>query len=178
RTLAEVSRIARTLLSPHNFGHIAVVAEGNPGISALLARLAAHLAGFKVIQSTPASLTSEGNNKNEKLMFLLRDHEILEDSLFVYLSEFIIHGNINHLFSPEEQTKIVNSVRTDVAQAGLTYNREVAWEFFLRGVRRNFRICLIVTDAEQPFHRLCQQFPVLISTINFIWLQHWHPNQL
>ncbi|PAA93228.1 hypothetical protein BOX15_Mlig011306g2 [Macrostomum lignano] len=88
RTLAEVSRIARTLLSPHNFGHIAVVAEGNPGISALLARLAAHLAGFKVIQSTPASLTSEGNNKveqfkrdlvaaytnagvkNEKLMFL------------------------------------------------------------------------------------------------------------
>ena len=56
----------------------------------------------------------------------------MDEDFLVYLTEFIVSGSISHLFSLEEQTTIINSVRTEVTQAGLTYTRDVAWEFFLR----------------------------------------------
>ena len=50
------------------------------------------------------------------------------------ISEFIVSGSISHLFTHEEATTIINSIRTDVTQAGLTYSQEVAWNFFLKYV--------------------------------------------
>lgn len=41
---------------------------------------------------------------------------------------------MSSLFSLEEETSVLNSVRTQVQQAGLSFTRAVAWEFFLRYV--------------------------------------------
>lgn len=41
---------------------------------------------------------------------------------------------MSSLFSLEEETSVLNSVRTQVQQAGLSFSRAVAWEFFLRYV--------------------------------------------
>ena len=37
-----------------------------------------------------------------------------------------------HLFTLEEETTILNSIRTQVVQAGLNYSKETAWEFFIK----------------------------------------------
>ena len=58
----------------------------------------------------------------------------MDEDFLVFLTEFITSGNISHLFTYEEQTTIINSIRTEVTQAGLVYTRDVAWEFFLRSV--------------------------------------------
>lgn len=39
---------------------------------------------------------------------------------------------ISSLFTLEEETSVLNSVRTQVQQAGLSFSRTVAWEFFLK----------------------------------------------
>ncbi len=41
---------------------------------------------------------------------------------------------MSSLFSLEEETSVLNSVRTQVQQAGLSFSRAIAWEFFLRYV--------------------------------------------
>lgn len=71
-------------------------------------------------------------SQGEQLIFLLEEEELQEEDFLVSLTEFIVSGDITHLFSQEEMTTIINSIRTEVTQAGLTYTREVAWEFFLR----------------------------------------------
>ena len=62
----------------------------------------------------------------------------------MYLTEFIVSGAISHLFSQEEMTTIINSIRTEVTQAGLTYTRDVAWEFFLKLVVHYLYILLFI----------------------------------
>jgi len=42
--------------------------------------------------------------------------------------------DVSSLFPLEEEATVLNSVRTQVQQAGLTFSRAVAWEFFLRYV--------------------------------------------
>ena len=70
--------------------------------------------------------------QGEKILFLLEEDELLDEDFIVYLSEFIVGADITHLFTSEEMTTIINSIRTEVTQAGLTYTREVAWDFFLK----------------------------------------------
>jgi len=67
-------------------------------------------------------------------LLLLHEEELLVEDFLVFLIEFITGGAISHLFQYEEQTTIINSIRTEVTQAGLTYTRDVAWNFFLKYV--------------------------------------------
>jgi len=59
------------------------------------------------------------------------------------IEEFVCYGAISHLFPRDEQTTIANSVRSEVTAAGLTYSKEVAWQFFLSTVTKNLRVVLI-----------------------------------
>ena len=71
------------------------------------------------------------NLQCRKLLFILQEEELTDEDFIVYLTEFIVTGCIVNLFSFDEQTTIINSIRTEVTQAGLTYSRQVAWKYFL-----------------------------------------------
>ena len=70
--------------------------------------------------------------KNEKMVILLTDKEILDESFLTCVYEFIKGGAISPLFSKEEQAKIVNAVRSDMNQAGVAFTRQSGWQFFIR----------------------------------------------
>ena len=57
-TIQRVCRLARTIMSPHDVGHALLVADGNPGLSDLFARLAANLCGFTVFEVNPSPITA------------------------------------------------------------------------------------------------------------------------
>ena len=69
--------------------------------------------------------------QGERLLFVLEEDDLTEEDFLVYVAEFMVSGAISHLFSFEQSTTIINSIRTEVTQAGLTYTRDVAWQFFL-----------------------------------------------
>jgi len=111
--------------------------------------------------------------KGEKVFLLLKEVLLADRDYLVFLSEFIISGAISHLFSQEEQTTIINSIRTEV-----TYTRDVAWNFFLRTVRNNFRVILITCGGEEDFQSLCREYPAFTKNVNFLWFPHWSKSQL
>ncbi|KAJ8316357.1 hypothetical protein KUTeg_006371 [Tegillarca granosa] len=192
----QVCRITRTIASPHEIAHSVLIAEGCPGRCTVIVKLAAHLCGYTVYQINPSSLgaTAEykmeqfktdlvqgytrAGSKGEKILLLLHEEELLEEDFLVFLIEFIVSGSISHLFSYEDQTTIINSIRTEVTQAGLTYTRDTAWNFFLKTVRNNFRICLIAGDGGRNFQRRCREYPAFTKNVNFIWFPHWSKAQL
>jgi len=109
---------------------------------------------------------------------LLHEEELMEEDFLVFLIEFIVSGSISHLFTYEEQTTIINSIRTEVTLAGLTYTRDTAWNFFLGIVRNNFRICMIHCDGGQLFQRRCMEYPAFTENVNFLWFAHWSKSRL
>nr|XP_022320176.1 dynein beta chain, flagellar outer arm-like isoform X6 [Crassostrea virginica] len=192
----QVCRLARTIASPHETSHSVLVAEGCPGRATIIVKLAAHLCGYTVHQINPTSMGSSteykmdqfkadlvqgytrAGSRGEKVLLLLHEEELLEEDFIVFLQEFIMGGSISHLFTYEEQTTIINSIRTEVTQAGLTYTRDVAWNFFLRTVRSNFRVCFIMNEGKEAFQRRCREFPSFAKNINFLWFPHWSKTQL
>lgn len=70
--------------------------------------------------------------QGEKIVFLLNEEELQDIDYLVYMEEYVVTGAISHLFTPEEQTTVINAIRTEVTAAGLTYTRETAWDFFLK----------------------------------------------
>ena len=69
--------------------------------------------------------------KNEKMIILITDKEILDESFLTCVYEFVKGGAISPLFSKEEQAKVVNAVRSDMTQAGIAFTRQSGWEFFI-----------------------------------------------
>jgi dynein heavy chain len=65
-------------------------------------------------------------------MLCLTEEEMKNKEFLVYVTEFVISEEIMHLFTIEEETTILNSIRTQVIQAGLTYSKETAWELFVK----------------------------------------------
>ncbi|KAK3108743.1 hypothetical protein FSP39_014630 [Pinctada imbricata] len=194
--IEQVCRLARTIASPHDTAHSVLISEGCPGRSTIIVKLAAHLCGYTVYQINPSSMSGSTEYKmdqfkadlvqgytragamGEKVLLLLHEEELLEEDYLVFLQEFIVGGSISHLFTYEEQTTIINSIRTEVTQAGLTYTRDVAWNFFLMTVRNNFRLCLIVSEGKENFQRRCREYPAFAKNVNFVWFPHWSKTQL
>lgn len=69
-------------------------------------------------------------------MLCLTEEEMNHRDFLVYVTEFIVSEELMHLFTIEEETTILNSIRTQVIQAGLTYSKETAWELFIKSVLR------------------------------------------
>ena len=59
----QVCRLSRTIASPHEGANSVLVAEGCPGRTSLLVKLAAHLCGFTVFQPSPTPNTTAINTR-------------------------------------------------------------------------------------------------------------------
>ena len=70
--------------------------------------------------------------QSEKIVLLLQEEDIADNDNVVMAGEFVTCADFSHLFSYEDQTTIINSIRTEVTQSGLTYSRKVAWNFFIK----------------------------------------------
>nr|XP_006816782.1 PREDICTED: dynein heavy chain 17, axonemal-like [Saccoglossus kowalevskii] len=195
-TLQRVCRIARTISSPHKVGHELLVAEGCPGLASVMARLAASLCGYSVFNINPSPVTSSFEYKMDqfkadlvsaytktavkmdKVMLLLNEDELVDEDFLVHIGEFIENGAITHLFTSEEQTTIINSIRTEVTAAGLTYTREVAWDYFLKTVQNSFRVVLTSSTGGTFFQRRCREYPTVTSHLRCLWFPHWSKEKL
>ena len=94
--------------------------------------MSTHSYGIPQLRKNFISIYTTAGVKNEKLLLLLTDKEILNESFLSCVYEFVKGGAISALFSPEEVSRIVNAVRSDVTQAGLEFSKTVAWNFFLK----------------------------------------------
>jgi dynein heavy chain len=70
--------------------------------------------------------------KNEKVMICLTEGEMQHKEFLSYMTEFLISEEVQHLFTLEEETTILNSIRTQVVQSGVNYTKENGWEFFIK----------------------------------------------
>ena len=70
--------------------------------------------------------------QREKKLILIHDEDLITEDLLVYVTEFVQSCNISHLFSDDDRTTIVNSIRPDLTQFGLQFSLETAWNFFLK----------------------------------------------
>lgn len=152
--------LCRVISSPFDHGHMMILGHTHPESLVHLASLQCGYTLVKLSQYfsqtllnpssksgiSPTTYTvnqlrkdlltiyTTGGVKNEKMVILLTDKEILDESFLTCVYEFVTGGAISPLFSKEEQAKIVNAVRSDMTQAGIPFTRQAGWKFFIRCV--------------------------------------------
>ncbi|XP_018102433.1 dynein beta chain, flagellar outer arm [Xenopus laevis] len=194
-TVDLLCRLTRNIGSTHESAHTMLCGEGCPRATASLARLAAHLSGFSVVQigSYNKAETEEQQSKKfrsqlvdcyvkaglkgQKIMILLAEEEI-DDTTLVQITEFIVFGSVSHLFTSEQQATIANAMRSEVTSAGLTYSKERSWGLFLQAVQQNIRWFLIYSRTESTFYKWCLEFSSLMNSINVYFIPHWSSESL
>lgn len=156
--MEEVNYLCHTINSPPDLGHVIMLGKAHPEP---LVRLASLHCGYSVVQTSQnSSNTHQHSNdpngmspvkyaipqfrkdlvaisttagvRNERLVLLLTDKQIFNESFLTCVYEFVKGSAISALFSKEEQAKIVNGVRGDMTQSGIVFSVESAWSFFLR----------------------------------------------
>ncbi|KAM4795913.1 dynein axonemal heavy chain 9-like [Rhinophrynus dorsalis] len=194
-TVHLLCRLTRNLWSPNGSAHTLLCGEGCARSSASLARLAAHLSGFNVVQ--PGSLNKSEKDeqranhfksqlvdcyvkaglKGQKTLILLTEEEI-DNTALVHMAEFVVFGSVAHLFTSEQQATIANALRSEVTNAGLTYSKERSWNLFLQAVQQNVCWFLIYSRTGSTFYKWCLEFSSLINSINIYFIPHWSRKSL
>ncbi|KAM4702001.1 uncharacterized protein O3C94_002925 [Discoglossus pictus] len=194
-TIDIMCRLTRNLQSSHGSAHTMLCGDGCPRISSSLARLAAHLSGFSVVQigsrnkaHTEDQRTRQFKSqlvdcyvnaglKGQRSMILLSEEEI-DSTALVFMTEFVVFGSVSHLFTSEQQATIANAMRSEVTNAGLTYSKESAWNLFLQSVQQNTRWFLVCSNTGSTFYKWCLEFSSLINAVNVYFIPHWSREEL
>ncbi|CAF4106350.1 unnamed protein product, partial [Adineta steineri] len=172
-------------------GHCCIMAEGvlDPSIIELFSSIIGYqLVSFKTshlitsddeiksfIKQKLTQTYIDAGIRNEKIVLLITEEEFQYLELIINITNLINAEDISSLFSLQEETTVINSVRTQVQQAGLTYTKPVAWEFFLRNVKENIRVVILINEIN---NKLCLDYPSIFNNISLIYWQHWNTKTL
>ncbi|MEL6741678.1 MAG: hypothetical protein AAFP26_13560, partial [Planctomycetota bacterium] len=72
-------------------------------------------------------------------------------------------GEIGDLFTEEEATEVVESVRAEVRASGLRDTRDQCWRFFLERVRARLRLVLCFSPVGAALRVRARRFPALVG---------------
>lgn len=159
-TVEEVKRICEVLTSSHDMAHLLLLGHTHPQPLVQLAALhtghtlttpSQHFNSTLITATHPHGISSYSYKndqlckdlvhlytvagiKNEKIAILFTENQILHEDFLTHIHQFVRGGAISPLFSPEERSRIVTAIRSDLAQSGLTFTVETAWKFFLRSI--------------------------------------------
>ena len=79
--------------------------------------------------------------QNEKAVLFINTAELTDELFLVCVYEFVKDNGISAFFSDESQSKIISAIRSDLTQAGLQFDKDTAWSFFLGYVTHH---CMVV----------------------------------
>ena len=69
--------------------------------------------------------------QNEKVVLFINTAELSNELFLVCVYEFVKDNGISVFFSDESQSKIISGIRSDLTLAGLHFDKDTAWSFFL-----------------------------------------------
>jgi len=186
--MCHIARIVRIVLNEG--GHALLVGVGGSGKQSL-SRLSAFICGYSVYQIVISGtygindlkedlkiMYNKSGIKEEGIMFLLTDSQIVNERFLVYLNDLLASGIIPDLFAVDEVDVIVNAVTNRVKQSGVIPDRKNCWEFFISEIRKNLHVCLAFSPVGDDFRLRALKFPALVNCTVIDWFQPWPENAL
>lgn len=204
--LEHLTRLNRTLKLTK--GHCLLVGIGGCG-KKTLTRFCAYTLNYKVYEITLTRGYDEMSFKddlkqlynmigieNEKVVFLLSDNQIIDESFLEYINNILSNGFIPTLFNANEKENIVMQMRDDINEQDVNHNsnsnsnscgvddngvgvikdREYCWKYFVNRCQNNLHVVLTMSPIGDQLRKRCLNFPGLINNTVIDWFSTW-PDQ-
>ncbi|KAL5499629.1 hypothetical protein EMCRGX_G011081 [Ephydatia muelleri] len=199
-TMEEIWRLSHLISSSHDIGHVMLIGHAYPDP---IVQLSALNCGYVMVQPSyhrvprpevahkPDMLTqvqefrdsllsiyTTAGLKNEKAVLFINTAELTDELFLVCVYEFVKDNGISAFFSDESQSKIISAIRSDLTQAGLQFDKDTAWSFFLGRVRKNVRVVLSVQSIPLALGSECRIWRELLNVMQIYYHQPWDSRQL
>uniref|UniRef100_A0A1A9VM43 AAA+ ATPase domain-containing protein n=1 Tax=Glossina austeni TaxID=7395 RepID=A0A1A9VM43_GLOAU len=186
--MKHLCRINRILESPCT--NALLVGVGGSG-KQTLTRLASFISSLSIFQvqikrgfcsqdmkDEMAALYMKVGLKNIATVFLISDTQIPDESILIYINDFLASGEIPDLFSDDQLESIMNTIRGEVKQSGILDIKENCWRYFVMKVRRLLKVVLCFSPVGHSFRRRARKFPAIIKHTSIDWFHEWPDSAL
>jgi dynein heavy chain len=117
----------------------------------------------------------------------MTDAQVADEKFLVLINDMLASGEINGLFTDDETTEILTSVKNEVRAQGIEDTKENCWKFFIDKVRRNLKVCfyakrilmnnklfklkivLCFSPVGSTLRVRARRFPALVNCTNIDW---------
>ncbi|KAL9898323.1 dynein beta chain, ciliary [Glossina fuscipes fuscipes] len=186
--MKHLCRINRILESPCS--NALLVGVGGSG-KQTLTRLASFISSLSIFQiqikrgfcsqdmkDEMTALYMKVGLKNIATVFLISDTQIPDESILIYINDFLASGEIPDLFSDDQLESIMNTIRGEVKQSGILDIKENCWRYFVMKVRRLLKVVLCFSPVGHSFRRRARKFPAIIKHTSIDWFHEWPDSAL
>ncbi|CAD8044294.1 unnamed protein product [Paramecium primaurelia] len=161
--IMHIFRITRIL--QQTFGHALLIGIGGTGRSSL-----AKLATFIVFRSEPIIIDPRSWNdellntllqvglENQKASIIFNDSQLQQSYMWEDICSLLSHGEVTHLFTPEERLKI---------------QEEMPFSKFLQICKFNVHVILCMQPVTELYRKRLRTFPTIINCTTIDWFMDW-----
>jgi dynein heavy chain len=181
--IKHVCRITRIITN--TAGHALLVGVGGSGKQSL-SKLAAFIKSYNVFSITVSKeysmtdlktdlqdLYNKSGVKDDKIMFLITDSHITQETFLVYINDLLSSGEIADLYTEDEKVNIVNALSSKFKGSA-----DEAWAFFIDKVRENLHVVLCFSPIGDAFRTRARRFPALVNSSVIDWFHPWPESAL
>ncbi|OHT01787.1 Dynein heavy chain family protein [Tritrichomonas foetus] len=177
-------RIVRVMRQPS--GHMLLVGMGGTG-KRTSARFAAFVSEIEIFEPQPAKeykladfrndlkiLFKAAGVQNRKMMFLLTDEQIVDESFLEDINNVLNTGDVPGLFETEEFDQMINDLLVpQMKKAGESLAYDSLCRKFTSNIMKNLHVVLALSPVGGRFRDRCRIFPSLVSCCTIDWFEPW-----
>ncbi|XP_044147930.1 LOW QUALITY PROTEIN: dynein axonemal heavy chain 14 [Bufo gargarizans] len=106
-------------------------------------------------------------------VLLIQGSDIVQDSFLEDINCVLSSGDVPDLFDKDELDGLLVELKAEAAEANMSDNPQSMLSFFLKRVRYNLHVVLVLSPAGQTFREHCRTHPSLVNCCTIDWYDGW-----
>ena len=111
--------------------------------------------------------------ENKAMVFLFTDAHVADEGFLELINNMLTTGMVPALYDDGEKDACINSVRDEVAKAGLPETKDSCWAYFVNKCRDNLHVVLAMSPVGETLRQRCRSFPGMVNNTVIDWFDPW-----
>lgn len=118
--------------------------------------------------------------KNEGVMWLMTDSQIIDEKFMVFINDLLSSGEISGLFPDDEIDNIVGTLTNPFKNEcpGVNVDKDNVYKFFITRIKKNLHMSLCFSPVGENLRVKARKFPGLVNSTVIDWFQKWPTDAL
>jgi dynein heavy chain, axonemal len=111
--------------------------------------------------------------ENKQMVFLFTDAHVADEGFLELINNMLTTGMVPALYDDGEKDICINSVRDEVAKAGLPETKDACWAYYVNKCRDNLHVVLAMSPVGETLRQRCRSFPGMVNNTVIDWFDPW-----
>lgn len=107
------------------------------------------------------------------MVFLFTDSHVADEGFLELINNMLTSGMVPALYDDGEKDACINSVRDEVAEAGLPETKDSCWAYFVNKCQDNLHVVLAMSPVGEALRKRCRSFPGMVNNTVIDWFDPW-----